>query len=509
MNKSKDDYKNFDWDTPWNEVSFKTAGKALLYEGKKFLKDSLQEYVYELQQDNDPNAVMLGVFIQQQINRMSNATNYFSDRQKELERVRNEKLWATQDLADKFVDAVDRPFIERLRMDFPKPKVVEINEEEKLAECERVKKIRDRIIKANHLEYLPIRFTQYNLADVQPVDGNIYRKERDGLPHEEVPVIDENADIVLTLLNKYEKKLNVNPLFTKTLKYEELAFVISHEFAHHMCYHTEECAVVLTALQSIDDAFSLNKKDPYYNENTNRNPYEISASAKDLINALQLYHECEADCYARHFCEKAGFPKINDLSFLDNYLQEDNAKLRSFSFFTTHPHKAERNAMLEMVNPKNIVFDKDEQKKYFESVLLQISSKLGCVRLERETTDKVMPIVKLVSENFLKRVESYKDLPKEERIKYLSFFSSFKKFYKNRDVNKVKLPSNRQFLKDFNEAHLKKLYEISDSIVNSVSLKDRMEIFRKRLKKHSNDKFKTEIKRGTYRYLDNKLSEGR
>ena len=282
----------------------------------------------------------------------------------------------------------------------PEPIVIHMSETEIKAEMERVQAIADKIAKANGLEDITIDRAK-GLSNLAAGIG--------------------------------DKGIQANPLFTKGLSDDGLAFAIGHEMAHNMCSHWVESYKIGLVEEKINSATGL------YDDLT-------------ITNALEKAHEVEADRYGALFAKKAGFSAEKGIeNFLNEdkfYNYDDKMYLSVFPYTVAeHPTAEVRIALVkEALQDENLSFTLEDSKKRAENAYF-ISDRFNRggiekgLAIEREIATRVLPIIEKEKMLFLKNLEKVPQMPKEEQIKMSYYLKEFleqeKKFGVNRDILKT------------------------------------------------------------------------
>ena len=340
-------------------------------------------------------------------------------------------------------------FFSRLSYDFPDTRLPVLNTADAAKELNRAMHIVKAIARANGLD----------------------------VPNIELNTKVHSASIGKDNSSSDDYVLYINPLQTKHMTNNQFAFVIGHELAHVACHHPEEQNIMRFSSIEVDAGLRIKKSDTSF------------------LKSLESMHEYEADKFGCLFATKAGFKKVNDLTFLleGEAVDKVSAVFTELNVTDVHPSPSERSLFLKNLNLDELTFNRESYDSYIDS--LQNKYKMAedlrwekkndvalslYLDVEQTCAKKALPFVKMADRCFSERLQALHTASVEDKMKMMPFLDFLKDVqYKNKVDDTI--PQHRVVLNNLFAEKVNNLAKHADEIVHSVSKTDRLLFTAKKL----------------------------
>ena len=362
------------------------------------------------------------------------------------------------------VHVLEAPFYERMLLDFPEPIVINLTEKDVMHEAERFFLIATQLCEANDLPLPELRMQLTNPFDAMGTASSC---------------------------------ISFNPVFTKGLNDDELAFVLGHEMAHCFCGHSYESVYRAVASSLIDKVYKLSDSD----------------NAEIMSNMYFQAIEHEADIIGMKFSLNAGYHKVKLDNVFNNSSFEDYFMDINYNYNADHPSNIERQSFLDICDFKKVDFNLEERQKYIEDLRLRtvnhdmpykdISS---FISVERDIFSRLQDYIVKDKELYCNRIDKLNTISMSDKIKTDYYISEYQNSERFVYVNEKSL-SHRTFVIDNYNDKLDKLKEVASQIHDEIKLKDRALKFVKILLKTKKKRIGLEMLRSVVNNISDSVNE--
>ena len=335
---------------------------------------------------------------------------------------------------------------ENIKYGFPKPTVLMISDKECMDEKIRAQIVLDKIQKANGFSEIPLYF-------IENKDDNRYAYAN-------------------------HKGIFINPLLSKYVSDDKLAFTLGHEVAHIICGHVMSDIPVYKDVPTIKSVFHM----ALYSVNINKkchNNEDNKLELKALESALERYKEFEADRVGCKMALNAGY-KVNEYHH-SPYLSEVDLYYHKFNLNDSHPTYFERNVFLKSIDFTKFHFSPQEKMKELKEdydKVMKTYNIQNYLEVEHKWMKRLIRFVNMDNKLFISGFQQV--LQEKDNVRASSLVSPAKTL----NSEAVLLQSSPLLRKVYARQMKKKeerLQQIANKIVSSVTLLDKVKFYSQQL----------------------------